>query len=498
MTEQTNNRVMSIWESNVDIDQKEHDPDVDGVNVLAKVSGPAFFPDTTSRNLVHYSKEAWENAIADEAFQKRLANRQVLGTIGHDLELDDTAVRSGNFSHIVTKIWIDENNIGQAEYLILNTPPGRVLNTILRAKSKIYVSTKANGEFEKVDEGVKYVNPNVFFLERIDFVLDPGYLQTNPQLLEAYNRSLEVDEMSDKSTINESTSEINETLNKYKQLGSPEAISKCLDLLESYIKIGSVDNIKKSLDESNDKINKLTNIISKNFSDVTEALNFETMKTLLEQYKELGTVNEVKQLIKVAIKQHKIIAEAQAKELAKTYNVSESFIRRTYNKGMSMNEIQDMLEDLQNDLPPSAKPIRTTDVTDTEGTEDFSDEEVLNKFTGEDGEEPEDAESAEPQELEPASESYFCEEDGDDEGEDEGEEDSEGEEGDDNVDINLDLDDGANESYLGLRKPRNRIREALSSKSLSKVRKASKAKKTIAESHSKKMYQGTLLSKLMK
>lgn len=338
-----------IWESNLAVEQD--DPSiVDGKYILARVSGPSFFPDKTSRNHVHYPRQAWENALNDETFQKRLANRQIYGTIGHDVEMNDESVRAGNFSHIVSKVWIDENGVGNAEYLILNTPPGKILNTLFRAGSKIYVSTKAGGEFARVEDDIKYVDPNVFFLERIDFVIDPGFLETDPQLLESYKK-LTQDNTKKMTDISESkVKEMSESLEQYRQLGSPEQISKGIALLEEYIKLGTVKKIKENLDKSSNRISQLTEIIENRFKDIGEALEVEKMKTLLEQYKELGTPAEIKKLIKIACDQHKIISEAKAKELSKKYSISESFIVKQYNNGMKMSEIEEMLKSIREEV----------------------------------------------------------------------------------------------------------------------------------------------------
>jgi hypothetical protein len=186
----TPNTLQSIWESKTAYKVSEAGTEsvVDGVNILARVSGPTFFPETTSRNGVYYTLEAWENALSDPELQQRLEGRLVLGTFGHDIEITDEEVRKGLFSHITTKLWI-EDGIGYAEHLVLNTEPGRNLNTLLRAGARISTSTKANGYLaeSQTADGYSMVEPEGFTLERIDFVLDPGYLEAKPELLESFS-----------------------------------------------------------------------------------------------------------------------------------------------------------------------------------------------------------------------------------------------------------------------------------------------------------------------
>jgi len=133
--------IIEIWESGNSVALSESQSIVDGEHIIARASGEAFFPDSASRNNRFYPREAWTNALKDESLQTRLGKRLVFGSVGHDQPLDDVAVREGKISHIVNRIYIDESTgKGMAEFLILNTPSGRTLNTLLRAGSAISVS----------------------------------------------------------------------------------------------------------------------------------------------------------------------------------------------------------------------------------------------------------------------------------------------------------------------------------------------------------------------
>lgn len=166
------------------ITESTADPDVDGEHVIAKIIGPAFFPDTTSRNRVEYSRELWDAALSNPEFVRELAARRVYGTFGHATKIDDTALLNGDISHILKDVWINERNVGIAEYLVLNTGPGRNLKTYLGAGSKLRVSTRCRGAYlhQRNMRGNKVPDPKAFFLRGIDFVYDPGYLEAEPTL----------------------------------------------------------------------------------------------------------------------------------------------------------------------------------------------------------------------------------------------------------------------------------------------------------------------------
>ena len=167
----------------------ENDSDVDGVHILAKVSGPACFDSAASRNKRWYPEGHWPKQFAKTEVQQKLQSRLMFGAWGHERELTDEELAEGKHSHITTKLWMD-GRTGMAEYLLLNTPAGRVLNTTIRAGSKLSVSTRGSGDYDGEHEGMPQVDPESFTLDRIDFVVNPGFLNARPDLVEVIREDL--------------------------------------------------------------------------------------------------------------------------------------------------------------------------------------------------------------------------------------------------------------------------------------------------------------------
>ena len=339
MTEK--NYFNSIWESKKGsgfqvLQESEGSSVVDGVHILARVSGPSFFPDTTSRNNVHYPREAWENAINNPEFQERLQNKLVFGTIGHDPEMTDNEVRNGIHSHIVSKVWIDENNIGMAEYLILNTEPGRVLNTLLRAGSRVSVSTRAYGgiQEDKSPTGAEIVDPTDFSLERIDFVIDPGYKQAKPILQEQKhnkeNKTQEDNTMADVNVITEhlekqvsflteqynlsakdakelqkalTEAKVNEAksqaeLEGYRALGALAKLQESAKKLAKFEELGEPEDLEKNLEEGAETIEELKAELEAKVAENDQAgTELEQTKTQLAEFDDLGSAEEIRDLL---------------------------------------------------------------------------------------------------------------------------------------------------------------------------------------------------------
>lgn len=178
--------IMELDGEQFEILESAGDPDVDGEHIIAKVRGPAFFPGMVSQNKVEYTLDLWTKALNRPEFKQELAARRIYGTIGHDLEINDKSIRAGLLSHIISDMWIDpKTGQGMAEYLLLNTQPGRMVKTLLGAKSKFRVSTRCKGKFltKFNHRGNKEPDPNLFFIRGIDFVHDPGFEGTSANLV---------------------------------------------------------------------------------------------------------------------------------------------------------------------------------------------------------------------------------------------------------------------------------------------------------------------------
>jgi len=163
--------------------------------ILGIVRGESFFGDSFSRNGRFYPKNLWSNALKNPDTKRNLERGLMFACIGHPENYSlDELLASGAVAAKVAKIEYD-GKVGMVEYHILNTPAGRILNTIFRAGSKPYVSTRAFGSFsnETVEkDGMKYkkLNENDFEMESIDFVINPGFLGTNPELKESFSEDL--------------------------------------------------------------------------------------------------------------------------------------------------------------------------------------------------------------------------------------------------------------------------------------------------------------------
>jgi SOS response regulatory protein OraA/RecX len=327
-----------VFESDVDFVLEEASGEVDGKHIIGKVKGGFFVPDGTSRNNRFYPKDLWEQVLGSADVQEKMKSRRMLGTVGHDLMIDEKAVREGLVSHIVTNLKIEESSgklRGVGEAVILDTPAGRSLNTLMRAGSKMFVSSRAFGKFSGTHNGVPKVDKSSYKFDTFDFVLDPGFAEANPKLVESLeinnkssnkgdqkmdtellekvvkqNAGLQVDlskainEMDDYKAKYEASMKEMEELKK--KLADAEAKMKDMECkmgdssksMEAYSKLGAAKEIEEALTGLRELNKKYQEIGTP--EKISEALT--KAQGLLTEYKVLGTPKEVNKAIEEATK----------------------------------------------------------------------------------------------------------------------------------------------------------------------------------------------------
>lgn len=130
-----------------------------------------------------YEEALWDRVEQDKNIKEKLNNRTLFGQAEHPKE--ETQSNLEKTSHIVTRIYREKELFEgkeilkeKAEIEILDTPYGRIVNTLLRAGCNVGVSTRADGELEEaVDEaGNKFnrVIPEQYRFITVDFTADPS------------------------------------------------------------------------------------------------------------------------------------------------------------------------------------------------------------------------------------------------------------------------------------------------------------------------------------
>ena len=167
---------------------------VDGKYIIGMIEGQFFKPDGMSRNGRYYPKELWEKVLSSADFKNRKLYSTIFGEIGHsEGPVEDMTLRMGMASHFVDDLWITPKNEGYGRIYILNTPTGNLLKTYLGAGCKLKVSTRGEGTYceSYQKDGHPVVDPNTYEFQTVDFVMNPGFIETSAYLKEEYDKTLE-------------------------------------------------------------------------------------------------------------------------------------------------------------------------------------------------------------------------------------------------------------------------------------------------------------------
>ena len=129
-----------------------------------------------------YEKAVWDKVLADNDLKKKLESRALFGHAEHPEQTQSNLEKT---SHVIFEMWIDEkeNQVYQ-KIDVLDTPTGRIVDTLLRAGCQVGVSTRAEGDLEEAedDDGTyQRVIPESYRYVTTDFTADPSTFGVVPQ-----------------------------------------------------------------------------------------------------------------------------------------------------------------------------------------------------------------------------------------------------------------------------------------------------------------------------
>lgn len=153
--------------------------------VLCRVTYPICNVGILNRNNRMYEQQVWDKVFQDPDIRQKLETRSLLGHAEHPKDTSQSSTEK--VSHVVNKIWDDHKGKVATELDVLDTPYGRICDTLLRAGCGLGVSTRAEGELEETTvEGkqVYRVVPEAYSLKTIDFTADPSTYGAYPESVE--------------------------------------------------------------------------------------------------------------------------------------------------------------------------------------------------------------------------------------------------------------------------------------------------------------------------
>lgn len=245
-------------------------------NVLHVLEGACMEMDAVNRNNRIYPKELVVKKILNNESTNDLMKKNCLFGEGcHPETRLETIVP--NICISIEKLWIPDKDPKKlyGRFAVLDTPTGRIVNTLLEYGAKIGVSARASGTSTFTPEGYELLNVDDYEFYTFDIVTEPGFACARPNLVESKTKSI---------------------LNEYKNYSTNE-LSGMKEIMNKYPKffkteLSAIDNILSS-----DNNIKTESFKSEQIIKDTEITNLnKTIKRLKKENERLRTINKKKHI----------------------------------------------------------------------------------------------------------------------------------------------------------------------------------------------------------
>lgn len=144
--------------------------------VLGVLSGKIqqFGPNQNNRV---YPEQVWSEMLTEARYQERLAKGQICGGLGHP---KDGVFDPLQIGIVLREMWVEGDSVyGKLE--ILDTPTGRVIESLYKANVLLGVSSRGRGPSHQ--DGARTIVGAGFILEGFDVVTEPSVIDAEPAFL---------------------------------------------------------------------------------------------------------------------------------------------------------------------------------------------------------------------------------------------------------------------------------------------------------------------------
>lgn len=211
-------------------------PDSGSKSVLRVIKGPVAEWDKLNRNKRKYSEKLWDRVLETPYVKEQLRYKTLYGEANHPT--DRYEVDFGRVSHRISEMWkVPATNQIYATIEILDTPLGRILNTLYDAGGVIGYSSRAGGSLTP-RKGYTEVDEDSYNFVTFDAVPFPSVESARPPIVEGkeveISKAVLPDSIHDRlcEIISESTSENREVIKSLIYSLEGYDLSKEISLLE--------------------------------------------------------------------------------------------------------------------------------------------------------------------------------------------------------------------------------------------------------------------------
>ena len=305
--------------------------------VLCTLVGPCMEFGAVNRNNRIYSRKLVEDRILrNPTVQECIKNRSMLGEGGHPENRVDISYPQVGIA--CKRLWIPDGDgsLLYGEFDVLDTPTGRILNTLAQYGTKLGISARAVADSIQKD-GHEVILENSYELITFDAVTEPGFKCARLEKADPISKPLE------KMT----TSELKESSAALKSFKNPVFESRIRTLDNEICKRENKANIKEMLES----VNRLSNSLDASLKKFNRVTYEDKLSNLIKEAKQL--ITEAKES---RTKVHSVKV------------VNESSSQKSNPRSIKCNDIDDLSINKFRDDSKFNESLRTENIFDKKDT----------------------------------------------------------------------------------------------------------------------------------
>lgn len=173
--------------------------------VLLTVEGKLQHAGKKNENGRIYPEKIWDNILQNESVNERIANRGMVGTLGHP---SSGATSEEKISHIVTEHYKKPDGEIWGKIEVVDTPSGRIAATLFEADARLGASSRGDGSVTRIEDYDEVQED--FALDTYDLVINPSTSGAYPRICESVDKEKENNDLIASTIIDlaESTDDI--------------------------------------------------------------------------------------------------------------------------------------------------------------------------------------------------------------------------------------------------------------------------------------------------
>lgn len=278
--------------------------------VLSTVTGP-FAEVGESRNRRRYSKALWERVLNSDYVKEMTSKRCMFGEAGHPADRNEISLP--DVSHVITDLRFSPDGkqiIGTAD--ILDTPAGRIINTLVQYGAELGISARAVGSTDIGPDGIEEVVEDDYIFQTFDFVHQPGFecarvcpvtesldvtkMENSDQLKEYFLTKLPELTDSNIALLESLTSVVGESWS--------DVSAKITEIREQRTKKSPINNVVRGLKKKIEQLEEALASTPKDLSEELEGLK-ESLSAITEEkaslQEQLTKVTEAKESLEAKV-----------------------------------------------------------------------------------------------------------------------------------------------------------------------------------------------------